>query len=344
MSDFLETPQPLAAAEEDAGLRLDRFLALRLPDISRSRLADLIKQGQVTSGQETTGRTIVEPSYRVKPGDEFSVTLPEPEPAEPAGEAIPLTVVYEDASLIVIDKPAGLVVHPAAGHWTGTLVNALIAHCGDSLSGIGGIKRPGIVHRLDKDTTGVMVVAKTDAAHNALAQQFADHGREGPLERTYIALVWDAPPRPLGTIVTRIGRDPNHRQKMKVLAEGGKEAITHYRLMETFALKGVNPGVTILASLVECQLETGRTHQIRVHMAHLACPVIGDPVYASGYQSKKRALPEDVQSAIMSLNRQALHAAVLGFEHPRTGKLKRFEAEIPDDMACVLRILKGRSG
>jgi 23S rRNA pseudouridine1911/1915/1917 synthase len=340
MSESFETHRMLAASEEDAGLRLDRFLARRLPVLSRSRLASLIKQGQVNSG----GRTITEPSRQVKSGEEFRIFLPEPEPAAPAGEDIPLDVVHEDSALIVINKPAGLVVHPAAGHWTGTLVNAVIARCGDSLSGIGGVRRPGIVHRLDKDTTGLLVVAKTDRAHNALAAQFADHGREGPLERRYLALVWGAPPRPYGVAATRIGRDPHNRQKMKVLHEGGKEAITHYRLVETFALRGTKPGLTAVASLVECRLETGRTHQIRVHMAHLACPVIGDPVYASGFESKKRALPEDVRSAIISLDRQALHAAVLGFEHPLSGETVRFEVGLPGDMSCVLRVFKDCAG
>jgi 23S rRNA pseudouridine1911/1915/1917 synthase len=347
----------LAAADEDAGLRLDRFLARRLPDLSRSRLTELIRQGQVSeehadrehdgeSRGAANGRTIVDPAHRVKSGDSFFIALPEPQPAGPEAEDIPLNIVYEDKALVVVDKPAGLVVHPAAGHWTGTLVNALIAHCGDSLSGIGGVKRPGIVHRLDKDTSGLLVVAKTDASHIGLAEQFADHGREGPLERSYLALVWGAPPKHQGAVVTRIGRDPHNRQKMKVLKEGGKEAITHYRILETFTLRGAGPRIgpgAPLASLVECRLETGRTHQIRVHMAHLACPVMSDATYASGFLSKNRALPEDVQSAIMTLNRQALHATVLGFEHPYTGKALRFESTVPCDMARLLRVLQGRA-
>lgn len=339
MPDLSATPRALIAAEDDGGLRLDRFLAGRLPDLSRSRLADLIRQGQVASG----GHTIIEPSHRVKPGEAFRVALPEPVPAQPVGEDIPLAIRYEDEQIIVIDKPAGLVAHPAAGHWTGTLVNALIAHCGDSLSGVGGVRRPGIVHRLDKDTTGLMVVAKTDAAHKALAAQFADHGREGPLDRRYLALVWGAPPRPQGEVAARIARDPHNRLKMKVVREGGKEALTHYRVTETFCENKVKKGSSVVASLVECLLKTGRTHQIRVHMAHLACPVVGDPTYSSGFHSKNRALPDPVRSAIMALDRQALHAWVLGFAHPTTGKPMRFESPVPDDMICVSRALRAHA-
>ncbi|HEX9753147.1 MAG TPA: RluA family pseudouridine synthase, partial [Methyloceanibacter sp.] len=261
-------PQPSKAhplkrlhAEADAshaGVRLDRFLSERLPELSRTRVQSLIKEGHVSSDRAT----IVDVKYRVKPGDRFALSLPNAVPPQPSGEAIALNVVHEDDQLIVIDKPAGLVVHPGAGHAAGTLVNALIAHCGASLSGIGGVARPGIVHRLDKDTSGLMVVAKTDQAHRALAAQFADHGRSGDLERGYLALVWGAPSRPHGTIDASIGRHPASRTKMAVLPGKGRKAVTHWRVVETFGR-----GKGAIASLIECTLETGRTHQVRVHLA-----------------------------------------------------------------------------
>jgi 23S rRNA pseudouridine1911/1915/1917 synthase len=322
----------LTAQETDSGLRLDRFLASALPDLSRSRVRDLIKGGQVRN----SAGTIIEPDYRVKPAEMFDIVVPEAEPADPEAEDIPLSVLHEDDSLIVIDKPAGLVVHPAAGNWTGTLVNALIAHCGDSLSGIGGVKRPGIVHRLDKDTSGVMVVAKTDAAHRGLADQFADHGRTGELDRRYRALVWGALNPRNGTIEGNIGRHKTNRLKMAVLSRDGKYAVTTYNTQETFgAKKGDKP----TASLLECRLETGRTHQIRVHLAHMGHPVIGDPLYGAGWHSKTRALPESSRFAILSLKRQALHAAVLGFHHPITGEYLQFRSELPGDMREAMEAL-----
>jgi 23S rRNA pseudouridine1911/1915/1917 synthase len=265
--------------------------------------------------------------------------VPQAEEAEPEAEHIALKVLYEDTALIVIDKPAGLVVHPAAGNWTGTLVNALIAHCGESLSGIGGVKRPGIVHRLDKDTSGVMVIAKTDAAHRGLAAQFADHGREGGLDRRYLALVWGAPRPHIGRIAGNIGRHPSHRLKMAVLTHGGKAAVTTYNTVETFSAKN---GEETTASLLECRLETGRTHQIRVHLAHIGHAVIGDPLYGRGYSSKTRALPQEVKSAIVLLERQALHAAVLGFHHPITNKFMQFRSELPEDLRGVVKALTPR--
>ena len=318
------------ATESDQGVRLDVFLSQRLPELSRTRLQTLIKQGEVRS----SAATIVDAKYRVKPGDQFEVTVPPPVPAEPEAETIPLNILYEDDALIVIDKPAGLVVHPGAGHSSGTLVNALIAHCGASLSGIGGVARPGIVHRLDKDTSGILVVAKTDQAHRALAAEFADHGREGALERTYLALVWSTPPLPHGTIDVPIGRHPTSRTKMGVLPNKGRHAITHYRVLETF---GGHPPVT---SLVECTLETGRTHQVRVHLAHIGTPVIGDPLYAQGFKSKLRNLPEALRTKIMQLDRQALHAARLAFTHPRTGTLLEFNSPLPDELSEILDRLK----
>jgi len=322
------------AAEADAGAqgqRLDRFLATQLPELSRTRVQSLIKEGQVSLG----GATIVEAKYRVKPGDRFELGVPPATAPEPTGEAIPLHIAYEDDALIVIDKPAGLVVHPGAGHATGTLVNALIAHCGASLSGIGGVARPGIVHRLDKDTSGLLVVAKTDQAHRALAKQFADHGRTGVLERGYLALVWGAPSRPHGTIDAPVGRHPASRTKMAVLPGKGREAVTHWRVVETFG-RGKEP----VASLIECTLETGRTHQVRVHMAHIGHPLLGDMVYGSGFKSSARNLTPEAEAALDVLHRQALHAAELKFEHPVTGKRLSFESELPQDMEEVVAALR----
>lgn len=318
------------AGESDAGERLDRFFAAHLPTLSRSRLKILIKEGHASQD----GRTIVEPNLRVKPGEAFVLTVPPAEPAIPKGEDIALDIVFEDDHLIVIDKPAGLVVHPAAGNWTGTLVNALIAHCGDSLSGIGGVKRPGIVHRIDKETSGLLVVAKTDAAHRALAKQFADHGRSGALERQYDALVWGVPSPRRGRIETQIGRKPQQRQKMAVLADGGKLAITHYEVVECFG-----PKEDSLAARVACTLETGRTHQIRVHMAHIGHPLLGDAVYGSGFKTKAQLLLERARRAVEKLRRQALHASVLGFEHPDSGETLRFESALPQDMARIVKSL-----
>lgn len=321
----------LTAQEAHRGLRLDRFIAAASPDLSRSRARDLIKHGQVRG----SAGTIVEPDYRVKPAEIFALSMPELQPAEPEPENIALKVLYEDDALIVLDKPAGIVVHPAAGNWTGTLVNALIAHCGDSLSGIGGVKRPGIVHRLDKDTSGVMVVAKHDTAHRGLAAQFADHGRSGGLERRYHALTWGVLRPAKGAIEGNIGRHPSNRLKMAVLESAGKPAITTYSSLTRFGGQNAAPA----ASLVECRLETGRTHQIRVHLAHIGNPVIGDPVYGGGFRSKTRALPEAARFAIMSLKRQALHAAVLGFHHPTTGRYLQFESELPADMREAVEAL-----
>ncbi len=286
-------------AEEAGGTRLDAWLAGAIADLGRNRAKKLIVEGHVAIG----GRTIVEPKRPVKPGELVSIDLPPLEPAEPAAEDIPLAVVYEDADLIVIDKPAGLVVHPAAGHQGGTLVNALIAHCGASLSGIGGVARPGIVHRLDKDTTGLMVVAKTDRAHRGLAAQFADHGRTGPLERAYLALLWGAPARPQGTVDLPLARSTRNREKIEVKRTGGRHAITHYAVVERFG-----PEDRPIAALVECALETGRTHQIRVHMAAIGHPVVGDRTYGSGFATKVALLPEPAKSLVAAFPRQALHA------------------------------------
>jgi 23S rRNA pseudouridine1911/1915/1917 synthase len=314
------------AADENGG-RIDRVLAARIPTLSRSRLKALILDGQVT----IAARTILDPAAQVKSGDTITVNLPPPEEASPRGEEIPLHIVYEDDALIVIDKPKGLVVHPSAGHATGTLVNALIAHCGDSLSGIGGVKRPGIVHRLDKDTTGLMVVAKTDAAHRALSKQFADHGREGPLRRGYLALVWGAPGRPKGTIDAPLDRNPHARDK-RAVREGGRQAITHWQLLETFNGRDGKP----LASLLACTLETGRTHQIRVHLAHIGHPILGDATYGTGFKSKAGLLGPKAKSALEALGRQALHAYLLAIRHPNddpdSANILEFHSELPGDL------------
>jgi 23S rRNA pseudouridine1911/1915/1917 synthase len=313
-----------------AGQRLDRFLSEQLPSLSRTRVQALIKEGHA----RLIGTTIEEVKYRVKPGDRFTLDLPPAVPAALEPQDIPLNIVYEDDSLIVIDKPAGLVVHPGAGNPQGTLVNALVAHCGDSLSGIGGVARPGIVHRLDKDTSGLMVIAKTDQAHRALAEQFADHGRTGELERGYLALVWGAPSRPQGIVDAPIGRHPTSRTKMAVIPERGREAVTHWRVLATF---GSGEGrVGPIASLIECTLETGRTHQVRVHLAHIGHPLIGDPLYGQGFKSKLGKLPEPLREEIAALGRQALHAAHLAFAHPLSGTLLEFNSALPSDLAEIV--------
>ena len=306
------------------------MLAARIPALSRSRLKALILDGQVS----IDGQTIRDPSERVKCGSYVAVSVPDAEPAQPAPENIPLKIVYEDNDLIVIDKPAGLVVHPAAGHRSGTLVNALIAHCGDSLSGIGGVKRPGIVHRLDKDTSGLLVVAKNDRAHQALAAQFADHGRTGPLERGYLALVWGAPSRPKGTIDAPLDRHPQSRDK-RAVREGGREAVTHWQVLERYAGADGKP----VASLIECRLETGRTHQIRVHMAHIGHPLLGDADYGAGFRTKATRLPPAAQAALAALGRQGLHAYLLSIEHPITGQTLAFQSELPGDLARLRHTL-----
>jgi 23S rRNA pseudouridine1911/1915/1917 synthase len=315
------TETTLVSAEQ-SGQRLDRALAAGSA-LSRTRLKALILEGAVTIG----GRTIRDPGYRVNAGESFAVAVPEPEAAEPGAESIPLKIVFEDDEIIVIDKPAGLVVHPAAGHATGTLVNALIAQCGDSLSGIGGVKRPGIVHRLDKDTTGLMVVAKTDLAHQALAAQFADHGRTGPLRRGYLTFAWGAPARPRGTINEPIDRHPKSRDRMAVRAQG-RVAITHWHVLERF--KGKDGKAA--ASLIECRLETGRTHQIRVHLAHAGHPLLGDATYGTGFKTKSSRLPPGAREALEDLGRQALHAYLLVIEHPKSGQTLEFRSELPVDL------------
>ncbi len=316
-----------------AGQRLDRFLggaaAARRIALSRTRLKALIEAGEVS----VNGSVARDPATRLVEGGLIAFEAPPAEDSPLAGEDLPLAVVYEDEHLIVIDKPAGLVVHPAPGHAAGTLVNALIRHCGPSLSGVGGVRRPGIVHRLDKDTSGLLVAAKTDSAHRGLAELFADHGRTGSLEREYLAIVWDPFVATAGKVEAPIGRAPGHRQRMAIVAaERGRHAATLWRLEEA-----LGP-----ASLIRCRLETGRTHQIRVHMASIGHPLLGDSVYGAGFKTKAARLSEAARTALAGLGRQALHASVLGFEHPATGETLRFESAPPADFSNVLSALRAK--
>lgn len=331
----------------DAGTRLDKYLTEALgskaaddPDfegdlLSRARIKTLIDEGRVTRLDGETATVTIDASGKVKDGETYALDVPAPRAARPAAQAIDLEVVYEDAELIVIMKPAGLVVHPAAGNHDNTLVNALIAHCGASLSGIGGEKRPGIVHRLDKDTSGLMVVAKTDRAHRHLSEQFAAHGRDGRLTRAYTAFVWGSPLPHVGTIDANIARSSHNRTKMAITKTSGRTAITHYKVRENFG----NP---IEVTRVECELETGRTHQIRVHMTAMGHPLLGDQTYGTGQRTRKVKISEPAQIALERLGRQALHAHHLGFEHPVTGEQMGFDADLPADMQALYEALKSR--
>lgn len=307
------------ATPAEQGERLDRFLAGRLEGLSRSRVKSLIEAGAVSAD----GKPATTASALVRDGGEYRIVVPPPAAATPQGEAIPFPILYEDADLIVLDKPAGLVVHPAPGNPDGTLVNALIAHCGDSLAGIGGERRPGIVHRLDKNTSGVMVAAKTDLAHQVLSAAFAARD----IDREYLALCWGAPQPAEGSIEGAIGRDPRERKRMAVVTRGGRAALTHYRTERRFGL-----GATLLV----CRLATGRTHQIRVHLAHAGHPLVGDPVYLRRRPAVAAKLPEPLRGSMLDFPRQALHAARLGFAHPRTGVWYNFETSPPADFATLL--------
>lgn len=302
--------------------RLDRALADAAPDLSRARIQALLAEGAVSLAD----KVIADGAKPVVPG-RYRLAIPAPSPAEPAAEAIALTVLFEDAHLIVVDKPAGMSAHPAPGSATGTLVNALIHHCGASLSGIGGVARPGIVHRLDKNTSGVMVAAKTDAAHHGLSALFAAHD----IDRRYVALTRGAPNPPSATVATQLGRSASDRKKMAVVARGGRRAVTHYRVERLFG-----PTSRPLAARVVCTLETGRTHQIRVHLAHKGAPCLGDPTYGSG----PPAAAVRAAMAQAGLTRQALHASRLGFRHPITGEALLFETGAPPDMAALEALLQ----
>ena len=318
-------------AGDEGSARLDRVLAVRVAELSRSRLKALILAGSVT----IKSAPVRDPAYHVAAGDTIRIDVPEAVAAEPGAEDIALDIVYEDDDIIVIDKPKGLVVHPAAGHETGTLVNALIAHCGPSLSGIGGVKRPGIVHRLDKDTTGLMVAAKNDRAHQSLIEQFADHGRTGAMRRGYLAFVWGVPNRQRGTVDAPIDRHLYAREKMAV-RESGREAVTHWEIRESFNGRDGKP----VAALLACQLETGRTHQIRVHMAHIGHPLLGDAVYGPNFKTKTSHLGPQSQAALAALGRQALHAYLLALKHPKTGAILEWISDLPDDLTLLRDCLR----
>jgi len=324
----LEEPIVVTAPDAAAGERLDRFLATaladRMPAVSRSRVQALIAGGCVSDEAGTLG----EASRKVKPGQRFRVRLPPPEDTELRPEARDLSIVYEDDALIVLDKPADLVVHPAPGAREGTLVHALLAHCGDSLAGIGGVRRPGIVHRLDKDTTGLMVVAKTEAAHASLTRQFAARS----IDRRYLALAWGLPATMEGEIEGNIGRHPRQRQKMARLASGGRPAVTRYRVLESLAGGAV--------SHLSCRLLTGRTHQIRVHLASEGHALLGDPLYGRVSPARLKALSAPVRASVASFPRQALHAATLGFHHPVSKEWLKFETCLPQDQQSLLDILR----
>ena len=323
MTDPPNGPWCLVATSEDAGGRLDRFMAERIGALSRSRVKSLIAGGYAEAG----GATIHDPASTVQAGVAYALRPPPLAPPQPQPEAIGLSILFEDADVLVLDKPAGLVVHPAPGNEAGTLVNALLAHCGHGLA-IGGERRPGIVHRLDKDTSGVMVVAKTDLAMAALADAFATRA----LERSYLALCWGVPSPAEGEIEGPIGRDPRDRKRMAVVARGGKAALTHYRVGQAWQAA---------VALVRCRLATGRTHQIRVHLAEAGHPIVGDPVYLRRSPAAAQALPPDVRGLLLDFPRQALHAAVLGFTHPRTGAPLRFETPLPADFDALLAALDG---
>ena len=324
MSARTENPASLdfTAGAAQAGERLDRVLAAASGSLSRSRVKALI----VSGAAERDGVAVADPAEGVRAGARYTLRVPPPDPATPLPQAIPLTILHEDRDLIVLDKPAGLVVHPAPGNLDGTLVNALLAHAGDDLPGIGGEKRPGIVHRLDKDTSGVMVVAKTELAHHALSEAFAARD----LDREYLALCWGLPDPPRGEVEGPIGRHPVDRKRMAVVARGGKAALTRYATERNWG---------IACALLRCRLATGRTHQIRVHLTHAGHPLVGDPVYLRRMPGSARTLPEAARDAMLAFPRQALHAATLGFRHPRDGAALRFVAPVPPDMAALLTML-----
>ena len=310
------------APAEAAGRRVDRFLAERLAPLSRSRVKALIEAGRATRD----GTVLTQPAEAVRAGSRYVLDPPAPVAARPLAQAIPFPILYEDGELLVLDKPAGLVVHPAPGNLDGTLVNALLAHCGDDLPGIGGERRPGIVHRLDKETSGVMVVAKTERSLAALSAMFAARD----LDRAYLALCWGAPRPAAGDIEGAIGRDPRDRKRMALVTHGGKAALTHYRTLGQHGLS---------AALLECRLATGRTHQIRVHLASAGHPVVGDPVYLRRIPGAAKGLTPALRGRLLDFPRQALHAARLGFAHPVTGRALSFSTPPPADMMALLAAL-----
>lgn len=339
-----------AIGEDGAGARLDKWLSEKIPALTRTRLKALIEDGALTRG----GVPFRDPSWKLRKGETYVLTPPPVADPAPKPEAIPLDIVYEDADLIVVNKPAGLVVHPAPGAWEGTLVNALIHHCGASLSGIGGVARPGIVHRIDKDTSGLLVAAKNDAAHQGLSAAFSAHD----IERVYEAVAVGAPRPGVGAIDAALARKTHDRTKMGVVdawqwdeeAEeyaprpGARHAVTHYKVVETFGRTRAKLKGDALASLIDCTLETGRTHQIRVHLAFIGCPLVGDQTYGrgpglSGLKPGEAAADRAIET-LRNFKRQALHAKVLGFEHPVTGEAMRFERPAPEDFQDLLTALR----
>ncbi len=315
----------VSIATAQAGSRLDKVMAESLPDISRSRLKALIKEGSVKLQE---GKITTNPAGKVKADEIYVIEMPEPDDAEPLAEDIPLKVIFEDEHLIIVDKPVGMVVHPAPGSQTGTLVNALLHHCKGSLSGIGGVRRPGIVHRIDKDTSGLIVMAKHDKAHNGLSEQFADHS----IKRLYTAICRGEPEDSAGRITGNLNRSSSDRLKMAVVDSGGKWAATNYR-----AVKYLQSGSKTIATQLECKLETGRTHQIRVHMAHIGHPLVGDQIYGNANTIPSMAA-KIIKDSVSSFKRQALHARLLGFIHPITGEALTFESDPPHDMQYLLKI------
>jgi len=334
--------QVLTATHDDIGIRIDKWLA-GWTDLSRTRLRNLIETGHVRAD----GDIVKSPTKKIKQGVEYAVLVPPPVDDTPLPENIPLDIRHEDDDLIVINKPAGMTVHPAPGSRSATLVNALLYHCADSLSGIGGVMRPGIVHRIDKDTSGLLVAAKTDHAHQFLSKQFAKHS----VERRYICLARSAPKPREGQIISRLARSPHDRKKQVVVrgtlgdidaSEHGRHAITNYKYIKGFGQQiGAALG-TPQVSRIECRLETGRTHQIRVHLAHVGCPLLGDPLYGKqrAFLTSKNPNELAVAQAVKAFKRQALHAATLGFIHPRSKELIKFEMPLPTDMANLVQVLE----
>ncbi len=321
MDDFDEIILPVVQTAYN-GWRLDKFLAREATDISRARLQKLIEDGYVFKDEET----VTDCSLKIHAGENYRIVLPPPEDANPEPENIPLNIVYEDDDLIVVNKPAGMTVHPAPGAYHGTLVNALLYHCQGNLSGIGGVKRPGIVHRIDKDTSGLLVVAKNDITHRGLTEQFTVHS----IERTYLAFVYGVPNPLNGVVNAAIGRSPYDRKKMAIVQRGGKSAVTHYQTLKVC-------GHT--ASLIKCNLETGRTHQIRVHLSSLGCHLIGDQVYVKSKKTALTGISAEVKDFINMFPRQALHAQTLGFIHPKTKEFMQFSSELPDDLQKLANVL-----
>ncbi len=332
MRDLMpDSPKPIhiTVSNAQAGERIDRVLAGMDAALSRSRIKTLIEEGALSRG----GKPVTEPAEIAKEGSTYLLAVPAPVSATPKPQVIDFPILFEDRDLIVLDKPAGLVVHPAPGNLDGTLVNALLAHCGPGFTGIGAEKRPGIVHRLDKDTSGVMVVAKTQLANDVLTAAFAARD----LDRAYLALCWGVPLPLQGEIEGAIGRDKRDRKRMAVVGHGGKLALTRYRVSRSFGQAGLRS-----VALVECRLATGRTHQIRVHMSARGHPIVGDPLYLRRVPGDAKNLPSDIRGALMDFPRQALHAASLGFVHPRTGAALMFRTPPPADMASLVALLETR--